>query len=121
MRYAAAVALACPVCDQAWPEGTPRCTCGYDFTTRDPSVAIRRLGREARRGNGIWRRGLIGMIALPVTLFALPLSLGASAAMLQLGLSALWLVQGLARADRANKRLVVAKQLIQLPAARVVR
>jgi hypothetical protein len=29
-------------------------------------------------------------------------------------------VQGLVRADRANKRLSAAKQLVQLPAARIV-
>ena len=116
------MALACPICAEAWPEATRACRCGYDFTTRDPTIAIRRYKREVRHGNRIWRRGLVALIAVPVTLFALPtFALGASLAMFQLALAAIWIVQGLARADRAGKRLVAAKQLTALPTARVVR
>jgi len=115
------VTLACPVCDESWSDGTAACSCGYDFTTRDPSIAIRRLGREVRHGNAVWRRGLVALVAVPVTLFWLPtFSLAASLAMFQLALSAIWIVQGLVRADRATKHLAAAKQLIQLPAARLV-
>jgi hypothetical protein len=92
-----------------------------DFTTRDPSVAIQRFSREARRGNGLWRRGLIAMMCLPITFFAigsLPTALLLS--MVQLGLSAVWIVKGLVRADIANRKLEAAKQLVQLPAARLV-
>jgi hypothetical protein len=114
------VSLACPICEETWPEDTPSCVCSYDFTTRDPSLAIRRLEREARRGNGVWRRGLVALIALPVT-FAIPSApMAWMLAMIQLGLSAVWIVQGLVRADVANKKLEAARQLIQLPAARLI-
>jgi hypothetical protein len=108
------------VCNERWPEDAAECHCGYDFTTRDPRGAITRLEREARRGNSVWRRGLFAMVCLPVT-FALPqLVLAGMLGMAQCGLAALWIVQGLARADAANRKLAAAKQLVALPAARIV-
>ena len=112
----------CPVCNESWTDDTPSCSCGFDFTTRSPHLAITRFTRDARRGNATWRRGLIGLFFLPVTI-----SLGFTSpaawlvAMAQLGLSAIWIVQGLVRADVANRKLAAAKELVQLPAARVVR
>ena len=110
----------CPVCNLSSPEGAPRCACGFDFTTRSPAIAIDRLAREARRGNNVWRRGLVALFFLPVML-----SIGAPVSwllgMTQLGLAAIWIVQGLVRADVANRKLAAARQLVQLPAARVIR
>lgn len=111
--------LACPVCELSSLDGTERCACGFDFTTRSPQVAIARLAREARRGNGQWRRGLVALFFLPVTI-ALGSPVGLLLGATQLGLAALWIVQGLVRADVANRKLAAAKQLAQLPAARVV-
>ncbi len=111
----------CPVCDERWPADAPRCTCGYDFATRDPSIAIQRFTRDARRGNGIWRRGLVTMVALPVTFFAIAsVPTAMLLATIQLCAAVVWIVQGLVRADVANKKLAAAKQLAQLPAARLV-
>lgn len=112
----------CPVCALSSPDEAASCSCGFDFTTRSPHLAITRFTRDARRGNATWRRGLVGLFFLPVTItlgFASPV--GWLFAMTQLGLSAIWIVQGLVRADIANKRLAAAKELVQLPAARVVR
>jgi hypothetical protein len=111
--------MTCPVCDR--PEAHDRCDCGYDFTTRDPSRAIERFSTEARRGNNVWRRGLVALIVLPVTFSLGSLAMGMMLGMIQLGLATLWIVQGLVRADVANKRLAAAKQLIALPTARLLR
>lgn len=113
--------MRCAVCNDDWPEGTPSCLCGYDFDTRDPSRAIARFTREARHGNRVWRRGLVALVLLPVTLSIGALPTGLMLAMGQLGLALLWIVQGLVRADIANRKLGAAKQLNQLPAARLLR
>jgi hypothetical protein len=113
--------MVCAVCNDAWPEGTRSCHCGYDFTTRDPALAIARFRREARYGNRVWRRGLVALVFLPVTLAIGSLPTGMMLAMGQLGLALIWIVQGLVRADIANKKLSAAKQLIQLPTARLLR
>ena len=111
--------VTCPVCELSSLDETERCTCGFEFTTRSPQLAIDRLKREARRGNTQWRRGLVFLFFLPVTItLGAPVGLLVGAA--QLGLAALWIVQGLVRADVANRKLAAAKQLAQLPAARVV-
>jgi len=112
--------VTCPVCEATLADGTPICSCGYNVGTRDPGVAIQRLTREARHGNQIWRRGLVAVITLPVTFMIGSLPTGMMLAMLQLGLAALWIVQGLVRSDVANRKLAAAKKLVQLPAARVV-
>jgi hypothetical protein len=109
------------VCNHEWPEGTPSCHCGYDFTTRDPSLAIARFTREARHGNRVWLRGLVALVLLPVTFAIGSLPTGLMLAMGQLGLSLIWMVQGIVRSDIANKRLAAAKQLTQLPPARLLR
>jgi len=113
--------LACPVCAHVWPEGTASCACGYDFTTRDPRLAIERFTREARGGNAVWRRGLIALVCLPITFSIGALPTGMMLAMAQFGLAAVWIVQGLVRADVANRKLAAAKELIQLPPARLLR
>ena len=111
--------LTCPVCELSALDEAERCTCGFDFTTRSPQVAIERLKRETRRGNGQWRRGLVLLFFLPVTI-ALHPPAGLLVGSAQLGLAALWIVQGLVRADVASRKLASAKQLAQLPAARLV-
>jgi hypothetical protein len=111
----------CAVCNERWPEGTPSCTCGYDFTTRDPTLAIARSTRQARYGNRVGRRGLVALVCRPITFSIGSLPTGMMLAMGQLGLALLWIVQGLVRADLANKKLAAAKQLIQLPEARLLR
>lgn len=113
--------MRCAVCDQSWPDGTPACMCGYDFTTRDPKLAISRFTREVHHGNRVWRRGLVALILLPVTFAIGTLPTGMMLAMGQLGIALIWIVQGLVRADIANKKLAAAKQLIQLPPARLLR
>lgn len=110
----------CPVCNDRWPDDALRCHCGYDFETRDPSVAILRMKNEARFGNRLWFRGLFLMIALPLAIFLLPPPMHVGVALIQAGLAGMWIIKGLATADRANKRLAAAKQLVQLPAARIV-
>lgn len=112
--------MRCPVCEQVWPDGTPACPCGFDFATRDPHAAITRLAREVRRGNGIWRRGLIALLCLPITFSLGSLPTGMMLATAQLGVSILWIVQGLVRADIAGRKLAAAKALIQLPPARLI-
>ncbi|MBA3460426.1 MAG: hypothetical protein H0T46_10725 [Deltaproteobacteria bacterium] len=113
--------LTCLVCAQTWPARTPRCTCGYDFETRSPAFAIERLGREARHGNRIWRRGLVAFLLLPVAFFAVgSWPTAVMVALVQLICSVWWTVQGLIKADRANHRLDEARKLAQLPAARVI-
>jgi hypothetical protein len=98
------------------------CECGYDFDTRDPGVAISRLSTEARRGNGIWRRGLIALLALPVTFFAITsVPTAMMLATIQLVAASVWIVQGLIKADVANRKLSAARQLVQLPAARLLK
>ena len=113
--------MQCAVCNERWPEGTASCHCGYDFTTRDPTRAIARFTREARHGNRVWRRGLVALICLPITFAIGSLPTGMMLAMGQLGLALIWIVQGLVRADIANKKLTAAKQLAQLPEARLLR
>jgi hypothetical protein len=110
--------VACPVCERPATEST--CTCGYDFTTRSPSLAIGRFTREARQGNAVWRRGMIALMLCPVTFSIGSLPTGMLLAIAQLGLATIWIVQGLVRADIANKRLAAAKQLGQLPEARLI-
>ena len=112
--------MTCTVCARVWDEGTPACECGYDFTTRDPRLAIERFTREARHGDKRWRRGLVLMIALPITFSIGSLWTGMLLAMIQLALAALWIVQGLMSADTANRKLAAAKALIALPEARLV-
>jgi hypothetical protein len=113
--------MKCPVCDDRWPADAIRCQCGYDFETRDPSVAIVRYRRDARNGNRLWWSGLFMLIGLPVAIGLLPGSpMGFLISVAQAGVAVTWIVQGLVRAERANKRLSAAKQLVQLPAARVV-
>ena len=113
--------MRCVLCHESWPEATASCTCGFDFTANDPRPAIERLKRDARRGNNVWRRGFITMIALPITFaidsFPLGMMLGAA----QLVLAITWIVMGLARADAANRKLETAKELRQLPEARLLR
>ena len=67
----------------------------------------------------MWRRGLVALFFLPITI-SIGAPVGYLLGMTQLGLAAIWIVQGLVRADVANKKLAAAKQLVQLPAARVV-
>jgi hypothetical protein len=117
------VATTCPVCGQTWPVAQPAaCLCGHDFTTGDPSIAIAKLGLEKRAGNRWWLRGLGAMFFLPVTFVVLsgsPLAwiLGSVHAAF-VGIA---IIGGLARADRAEKKLKAAKALKQLPAARVIK
>jgi hypothetical protein len=110
----------CPVCDEASPDHTPLCTCGYSFATRSPNLAIERFTREARHSNAVWRRGLIALVCLPITFSVGSVPTGMMLAMAQFGLAALWIVQGLVRGDVANRKLAAAKQLAQLPEARLI-
>jgi hypothetical protein len=110
--------MTCPVCDR--PAVETGCTCGYDFTTRSPGLAIERFTREARRGNAVWRRGLIALVCLPITFSIGSLPTGMMLAMAQFGLATLWIVRGLVRADVANRKLAAAKQLARLPEARLI-
>ena len=107
----------CPVCNRV--PGTPTCACGYDFSTRDPRVAIERLERDARIGNRRWMVGFVALLCMPVTLWLGGL-IFAIVALVQLGFSLTCIVQGIARADTANQQLSAAKQLMALPEARLI-
>ena len=115
---ASRVTGSCPVCDVARVGKT--CGCGYDFDAHDPRTAIERLALEARSGNRTWLAGFVALVSLPVTFVLGGPMWGLVLALLQFGFSAGWIVQGLVRADRANKRLSAAKQLMALPEARIV-
>ena len=110
--------MTCPVCERDQQHET--CTCGYDFATRSPNLAIQRSEREARHGNRVWRRGLLAIVCLPITFSIGSPPTGMLLAVAQFGLAMIWIVQGLVRADVANKRLAAAKQLIALPEARLI-
>jgi hypothetical protein len=110
--------MTCPVCDR--DEQADVCTCGYDFSTRSPNVAIQRCERDVRHGNTVWRRGLLAIVCLPLTFSIGSPPTGMLLAVAQFGLATIWIVQGLVRADVANKRLAAAKQLVQLPEARLI-
>jgi hypothetical protein len=112
--------MICPVCDERWPDDAFRCHCDYDFETRDPSRAIRRLTREVRHGNRLWWSGLFALMALPLAMFLVPEPWSSVISLAQAGAAVTWIVRGLIRADRGNKLLSAAKQLVQLPAARIV-
>jgi hypothetical protein len=112
--------VTCPVCELRHAVDAAACPCGYDFTTRDPSLAIARFTRAARHGNAIWRRGLLALIALPIPFMLLDFPTGIMLGTLQFFLSLTWIVLGLVRADGANKRLAAAKELLQLPQARLL-
>lgn len=113
--------LTCPVCEQSQVDEPASCDCGYDFKARDPSVAIERYKRDARRGNGVWRRGLVALVALPITFTIGSYPTGILLGTLQLFVAVTWIIVGLVRADGANKRIAMAKELHQLPAARLLR
>ncbi|MDB4960226.1 MAG: hypothetical protein JWP01_225 [Myxococcales bacterium] len=114
----------CPLCDA--PATGTRCSCGYDFTTGDPGLAIEARKTRFLSARRRLRRGFVILATLPITVAiaqAAPsvLLLLRAVWLTQLFASAYFIVGGLRTYVVARRELAAATQLQQLPSARVVR
>ena len=120
------VEFACPICDERWPSRPPRCLCGYDFETGDPSRALIIIGDRMKRARRLTRIGSGVFLSIPLlwlyVSYLAPhlLLLAVLAFPLQLGIGVTLVGGGILRGARDGQRLKAARQKMQLPAARVI-
>jgi len=115
----------CPICELEWPATVSSCPCGYAFTLASLRHAITRL--RGARASAITLQAC-GVITLATVLPWLTIVSGGSSwiivATILIPMQAVggltMLARGSARLATATRQLRAAKQLAQLPVARVI-
>lgn len=121
--------LRCALCNIALAVDAVRCSCGYEVTTGDVALAVRRLEVMQKVSRGEAAGGALGVMSallmLTPVIATIPWS-SAIAMMIWIGSAVVFafgaprLVRGSIRWSRARRQLGAAHAMKQLPPARVL-
>ncbi|MEJ7600335.1 MAG: hypothetical protein WKG01_20665 [Kofleriaceae bacterium] len=111
----------CPICELEVPP-QPICRCGYDAETRDLVEPTRRAREAIEAAKHRWNLALwlFGLSPLWVFLLLSSLPLLGAAIGIQAGVGLVIAVLAMIDSARAHDRLIAAREIAQLPAARIV-